>query len=542
MTKVFIFNNASRAANYGIGTYVWQLSAGLCGMSDIKVFLVEMYADTKEFAISDDENGVRHYLIPPLDSGIENETYCRVIFYYLARNIVCEWNDKKVFLFNYFQHYPLALLLKSYFVDSSIILTVHYMNWCFELNGNVSSMRKIIAEENKPIDEKENRILSSFTNEKMFLHFADVVFVLSRNTMKILAEDYNVSTDKMRLVYNGIGTNVCCKSSSHGSKCVQHNILYVGRLDEIKGLKFLIKAFERVVKKYPDTQLVIVGDGDFQPYLEQCRNIQGHVFFCGKMQSDDVDKVYASAYIGVMPSFHEQCSYTAIEMMRHGIPVIGTDSTGLAEMLDATPKLLVNIDEKNFSEDTFVLDIASRINLLLSDDRIYRLASDAVRKQYKERYTLTAMIRGVHNALHALQSHSIRIVSSDYLPQIDEQMISLINRHPDIDLDFYGISGIGVYLWWRVLHMKNDSVANASQLALIKEHLIYYLDWIEELIGSGPFGTELYGVLVSMCRHAFCPTLVENILLHCDVACYDTKFPSEQEILHNALKICTCKI
>ena len=403
-------------------------------------------------------------------------------------------------------------------------------------------MKKIISEDHELTDEKEKRILSSFTNEKLFLHFADVVFVLSRNTMKILAEDYNVSTDKMRLVYNGIGTNVCCKSSLHGSKCVQRKILYVGRLDEIKGLKFLICAFEKVVKRNPETQLVIVGDGDFQPYLEQCRNIQDHVSFYGKMQSDDVDKVYASAYIGVMPSFHEQCSYTAIEMMRHGIPVIGTDSTGLSEMLDATPELLVNIDEKNFNEDTFVLDIASRINLLLSDDRIYRVASDAVRKQYKERYTLIAMTRGVHNALQALQSHSMRIVSSDYLPQMDEQMIALINRHPDIDLDFYGITGIGVYLWWRVLQLRNASVANASQLALIKEHLIYYLDWIEELIDSGHFGTELYGVLVSMGRHAFCPTIVENILLHCNVACYDTKFPSEYEILHNALKICTCKI
>lgn len=64
MTHIFIFNNASRAANYGIGTYVRQLSEGLSAMTETKVSLVEMYADTKEFAISDDENGIRHYLIP----------------------------------------------------------------------------------------------------------------------------------------------------------------------------------------------------------------------------------------------------------------------------------------------------------------------------------------------------------------------------------------------------------------------------------------------------------------------------------------------
>ena len=78
MTHIFIFNNASRAANYGIGTYVRQLSEGLSAMTETKVSLVEMYADTKEFAISDDENGIRHYLIPPSYSGIENEVYCRI--------------------------------------------------------------------------------------------------------------------------------------------------------------------------------------------------------------------------------------------------------------------------------------------------------------------------------------------------------------------------------------------------------------------------------------------------------------------------------
>ena len=135
MTNIYIFNNASRAAGYGIGTYIKQLAEGLSVMPETKVSLVEMYADTKEFAISDDKDGIRHYLIPSLHSGTENETYCRVIFYFLARNIDNVGNDKIVFHFNYFQHYPLAVLLKSCFVNSCIVMTVHYMNWCFELNG-----------------------------------------------------------------------------------------------------------------------------------------------------------------------------------------------------------------------------------------------------------------------------------------------------------------------------------------------------------------------------------------------------------------------
>ena len=542
MTNIFIFNNASRAAGYGIGTYIKQLTRGLSAMPETKVSLVEMYADTKEFAISDDKDGIRHYLIPSLHSGTENETYCRVIFYFLARNIDNVGNDKIVFQFNYFQHYPLAVLLKAWYINSCIVLTVHYMSWCFELNGNVKRMKAITAEGYEPTDDKESGVISSYVGEKLFLYLADVVLVLSKRTKDILANNYSVSVDKMRLVYNGIADDTCCDSLSCDSKGLRRNILYVGRLDEIKGLKYLISAYGKILVKYPDTHLVIVGDGDFQPYMEQCRTFHEHVSFLGKMQSGDLDKVYESAYIGVMPSFHEQCSYTAIEMMRHGIPFIGTDSTGLAEMLDATPELRVHIDEDDFNEDVFVSQIASRMDMLLSDDTTCHTASDAVLKQYKERYTLEAMTKGVQDAVLALQANSLSVISPDYLPHMDNRMVALINRHPDIDVDFFGMAGIGIYLWWRVLQLEKDAVANADQIAMIKEHLIYYLDWVEEVINDEPFGDELCVMLASMKEHDFCPTLTGRILEHGKIASDDMPFPSEQEILQNTLKICTCKI
>lgn len=542
MTNIFIFNNASRAAGYGIGTYIKQLAEGLSVMPETKVSLVEMYADTKEFAISDDKDGIRHYLIPSLHSGTENETYCRVIFFFLARNIDNVGNDKIVFQFNYFQHYPLAVLLKAWYINSCIVLTVHYMSWCFELNGNVKRMKAITAEGYEPTDDKERGVISSYVGEKVFLYLADVVLVLSKRTKDILANNYSVSVDKMRLVYNGIADDTCCDSLSCDSKGLRRNILYVGRLDEIKGLKYLISAYGKILVKYPDTHLVIVGDGDFQPYMEQCRTFHEHVSFLGKMQSGDLDKVYESAYIGVMPSFHEQCSYTAIEMMRHGIPFIGTDSTGLAEMLDATPELRVHIDEDDFNEDVFVSQIASRMDMLLSDDTTCHTASDAVLKQYKERYTLEAMTKGVQDAVLALQANSLSVISPDYLPHMDNRMVALINRHPDIDTDFFGMAGIGIYLWWRVLQLEKNATANADQIAMIKEHLIYYLDWVEEVINDEPFGDELCVMLASMKEHDFCPTLTGRILEHGKIASDDMPFPSEQEILQNTLKICTCKI
>lgn len=543
-TQVFIFNNASRAANYGVGTYVRQLSEGLVALTDAEVSFVEMFADTKEFFIATDEQGKRHFQIPALASGMESELYCRSIFYFIARNIETYDADNLVFQFNYFQHRQLAAMLKGKYPYSRIIVTVHYLSWCFELKGNVSHMRKIVAKEHEANDDMERRVKSSFTDEKAFLHLADEVIVLSRKTEEILAKDYEVSVDKVHLVYNGIGNCVCRRPFSCDSpKDALRNILYVGRLDEIKGVKYLISAFEKIIDKHSNTHLVIVGDGDFQPYLVQGRKIHGHISFLGKMQSDEVDEVYQSAYVGVMPSFHEQCSYTAIEMMRHGIPVVGTDSTGLAEMLDATPQLRIHIDEDSFDEEAFVAQIVSCVDMLLSDTDAYRKASDGVSRLYEKRYQISSMTNGTRQVVLSSFGRKDYTVSPDYFKHLDFRMMQLVNQRPDIDTEFFGLSGIGIYMWWRIESLTGRSEEEYQQ-ALLQEYLIYYIDWLGDVASLYSLPKEMVATLMDMYGKGFYKTKVGEILkgLQSDRDIQNIMMPSENAIISNCLRICNCKV
>lgn len=547
MTHVFIFNNASRAANYGIGTYVRQISDGLAILPDYTVSFVEMHADTKEFSITADDSGKLHYQIPAMMSGIENESYCRSIYYFLARNIETAINAKAnqeneakhkiIFQFNYFQHLSLAVLLKGQFPESRIILTIHYLSWCFELKGNLSKMRKITAKGYTPADDTEKGIVASIQNEKAFMHLADEVLVMSRETMSIVLKDYEVSKDKLHLIYNGFNNEL-----APNEETLSRNILFVGRLDEIKGLKYLIDAFVSIAPKHADANLVIAGDGDFQPYLAQCRSLPNRITFLGKLQSDEVEQWYKTAYIGVMPSFHEQCSYTAIEMMRHGIPVIGTDSTGLGEMLDNTPELRVHINEDEFDEKEFTEQIAQRIDLLLADEDEHKKASEAVKLLYTERYRMAEMTEGIQTSVHSSFSRKDYVISSDYLKYMDAHMMQLINKHPDIDCDFFGLSGIGIYLWWRITQLAENK-NEEYQLTLLQEYLIYYLDWLYEVSMYEELPPEMIYTLTKMEEQGFYRMKVRDILskqsttenIHCPI-CSDTN------IIQNALRICNCKI
>lgn len=548
MTYIFIFNNASRAANYGIGTYVRQLSDGLSTLPDTTVAHIDMYAEVKEFTITKDESGRHHYQIAASSSGMESESYCRSIYYFLARNIEFVTNPgteqhssncEIVFQFNYFQHLPLATLLKGQFPESRIILTVHYLAWCFELKGNISKMHRITAKDYEPSGDAEKGVAASFQDERAFMHLADEILVLSRVTLDILSKDYGVTENKLHLVYNGFGNELVTNKNKSG-----RNILFVGRLDEIKGLKYLIDAFLSIADKHPETNLVIAGDGDFQPYLAQSRSLSNRILFLGKMQSDEIEQVYQTAYVGVMPSFHEQCSYTAIEMMRHGIPVIGTDSTGLGEMLDYTPNLRIHINEYEFDEQEFTEQIAERINLLLDDEDEYAIARDAVIKLYGDRYKVSCMMHGIQTTILDSFKRKNYVVSPDYLKYMDTQMMQLINKRPDIDTDYFGLSGIGIYLWWRITLLAENK-EEEYQHTLIQEYLIYYLDWLYEISKLEDLPVEMITTLKSIETNGFYKTRVKEILSSQTsyVAEKDgNKIYSDTDIIQNALRICNCKI
>ena len=59
MIHYYLFNNGSRAAHYGIGTYVGQLTEALRAVPDVRVITVDLNAEVREFTVTTD--GPRHH-------------------------------------------------------------------------------------------------------------------------------------------------------------------------------------------------------------------------------------------------------------------------------------------------------------------------------------------------------------------------------------------------------------------------------------------------------------------------------------------------
>ncbi len=141
------------------------------------------------------------------------------------------------------------------------------------------------------------------------------------------------------------------------------NILFVGRMEERKGLIYLLKALKILQKEFSNLRLIIVGSG---PLEEECRqyvkkNKLQNVAFEGQLEGR-VASYYRTADIFVSPAiFGESFGLVLLEAMACGIPVVAFANKGYAQLLKgkASEKFLAR--PKNFRQ------LAEKISLLIKD-------------------------------------------------------------------------------------------------------------------------------------------------------------------------------
>lgn len=108
----------------------------------------------------------------------------------------------------------------------------------------------------------------------------------------------------------------------------------VARLEEVKGLEYLIQAAQGVLAEFPDAMFVIAGDGPRRAHLESLIHSLGldaNVRLAGRR--DDMPGVYASLDLFVLPSLDEGMPMVILEAMASGRPVIATRVGGVGKLV-----------------------------------------------------------------------------------------------------------------------------------------------------------------------------------------------------------------
>ena len=119
-------------------------------------------------------------------------------------------------------------------------------------------------------------------------------------------------------------------------------MLFVGRLAEVKGVKFLLDAMLKVQKQYADTQLLIIGNGElFGDLKEQAASLDltSSVHFLGSIPNSELPTYYATADIFIAPSITakggdtEGFGLTLVEAAMSGCLVISTKTGGIEDII-----------------------------------------------------------------------------------------------------------------------------------------------------------------------------------------------------------------
>jgi glycosyltransferase involved in cell wall biosynthesis len=122
----------------------------------------------------------------------------------------------------------------------------------------------------------------------------------------------------------------------------RQGILYAGKLIEVKGVEYLLRAFARVKRELPDLTLALVGDGDRRALLEAeaaALGLGDAAVFFGARPHAQMNAFYQWAEAVVVPSIvtprgeTEGTPVVMLEALAAGRPVIGTQIGSLHELI-----------------------------------------------------------------------------------------------------------------------------------------------------------------------------------------------------------------
>ena len=152
--------------------------------------------------------------------------------------------------------------------------------------------------------------------------------------------DDGSAVSRVRVIPNGIDPEP--RGSSGEQFRADHGlptrplVLFMGRLNPIKGPDLLLEAFARIADRFPEWHLVVAGrDEGLQGALRLRTSALGlgsRVHFVGHLEASQATGAFRAASLLAVPSRHEAMSLVALEAAVVGTPVLLTDACGFDEV------------------------------------------------------------------------------------------------------------------------------------------------------------------------------------------------------------------
>ncbi len=209
----------------------------------------------------------------------------------------------------------------------------------------------------------------------------------SEFTKKELLEFSGVWPNKVTVTYEAADVSIdTLEPYTHPFK---HFILYVGQQSDYKNIRRLGDAHQRLIKKYPDLGLILVGSKNASALKNEAYFTERHyknILFTGFVEDSQRDWLYTKAAAYVFPSLMEGFGLPGLEAMGYGAPVVSSNATCLPEVYGHAA---------HYFNPNDTTDMARAIDEILSNDL---LRNEMIKEGYAQlkKYSWLRMAQQTH--------------------------------------------------------------------------------------------------------------------------------------------------
>jgi len=246
-------------------------------------------------------------------------------------NLAKSWKARFLFI---------PYIVKFYFkiIKEAKTCDILHCNWA--LPAFLAILSKPFHKKKIMLTERSSFLIS--TNNifiKPFLFFTyknvDKLIVISKNSRNIILKKYNLDST---IIMNGLDrlkTNTIKSAMRRGMGIKPHEktLIFLGRVESIKGFDYLFNAFLEIRKRFNNTKLIVIGGGnDLELYKNNTNKLSlgNSVIFKGSVDHESIFKYLLASDIFIFPSLNETGGNVLLEALSCGLPII-TTRVGWAE-------------------------------------------------------------------------------------------------------------------------------------------------------------------------------------------------------------------
>ena len=230
--------------------------------------------------------------------------------------------------------------------------------------------------------------------EKKSMMKADLIIAVSHYTKKQICEHYQIDSNKIEVVHNGIEQKRKATSKKNDAKITR--VAFVGRLTMQKGANYFINIAEKVLQTNKNFRFVLAGNGEQMSELIQStakKSIGNKVHFTGFLDEEKMEKLLTSSDIYCMPSISEPFGLSALEAASYQLPCILSKQSGVIETL-----------KNSIQFDYWDVDKAAGAIINLSKNKSL---SKEINKNAKRELNKTNWSDSAHKIINHYYSHNL---------------------------------------------------------------------------------------------------------------------------------------